>query len=215
MKKKFYYDIIIAYHPDIFNIQMIYYQKYKICEDNALKKKMIFTTVFLFIGFLIFLPIFIVTENSIVEVITITFGITLYHFSMRLTVGTVINLIMKNMADHNNVWFREKSFESKLYKLIRVRKWKKYVPTYDPDTFDASRKTVKEIIGATCQAEIVHEVIMILSLLPIALIQFFDGEAAFIITSVLSMLIDSVFVILQRYNRPRLIRVMNRFQKLK
>ena len=99
--------------------------------------------------------------------------------------------------------------------MLRVRRWKKYIPTYSPDTFDAGKKTVKEIVGATCQAEIVHELIMALSLLPIALIPFLGGAAALIITSALSMLVDSAFVILQRYNRPKLVRVMERFDRLK
>lgn len=176
---------------------------------------MILTTVFLLIGFAISLPISIVTGNAISEVITITIGVTLYHFLMRLVVGSVVNLIMKNKANYNSVWFREKRFEKKLYNLFRVRKWKKYIPTYSPDTFDTNQKTVKEIVGATCQAEIVHEVIMVLSLLPIAVIPFLGGAAAIFITSFLSMLIDSVFVILQRYNRPRLLRVVERFDKLK
>ena len=176
---------------------------------------MILTTVFLFIGFGISLPIFTVTGNAISEVITITLGIALYHFAMRLVVGAFVNLIMKNKADHNSVWFREKRFEKNLYNLFRVQKWKKYIPTYNPDTFDTNQKTVKEIVGATCQAEIVHEVIMALSLLPIAAIPFLGGTAAIIITSFVSMMIDSVFVILQRYNRPRLVRVIERFDRLK
>jgi hypothetical protein len=175
---------------------------------------MILITVFLLIGFAISLPVFLITKNAIAETVTITIGITLYHFVMRLAVGTIVNLIMKNRANHKNVWFRPKSFENKLYKLISVRKWKKYLPTYSPDTFDPSQKTVKEIIGATCQAEIVHEVIMALSLLPITLIPFLGGAAAVIITSVLAMLFDSLFVILQRYNRPKLVKVIERFQKL-
>ena len=180
-----------------------------------MKGKMILLTALLLIGFAIALPVFILTNNAIVGVITITIGVTLYHFAMRLVVGTIVNLIMKNKANHKSVWFREKSFENKLYKWMRVRKWKKYIPTYDSDTFDASKKTVLEIVGATCQAEIVHEVIMVCSLLPMALIPFLGGAAALIITSILSMLIDSVFVILQRYNRPKLVRVMERFDKLK
>lgn len=175
---------------------------------------MILITVFLLIGFAIVLPIFIATGNSIIEVITITIGVTLYHFSMRLVVGTVVNLIMKNKANHKNVWFREKNFEKKLYKFLCVRKWKKYIPTYSPDTFDTNKKTIEEIIGATCQAEVVHEIIMALSLLPIAVIPFLGGAIAFIITSVLSTLIDFVFVILQRYNRPKLVRVMERFNRI-
>ena len=179
-----------------------------------MKKKVISITVFLFIGFAIFLPVFIVTKNDIAETFVITIGIALYHFVMRLAVGSIVNAIMNNKANYNNAWFREKSFENKLYKRIRVRKWKKYLPTYSPDTFDTGSKTVKEIVGATCQAEIVHEVIMVLSLLPIIFIPFLGGAAALIITSVLSTLFDSLFVILQRYNRPKLIRIMQRFQKI-
>ena len=180
-----------------------------------MKNKMIWTTVFLLIGFAISLPVFVATNNAFAEVVTITVGVTLYHFAMRLAVGSVVNAIMKNNADHKSVWFREKSFERRLYKLLRVRRWKKYIPTYSPDTFDAGKKTVKEIVGATCQAEIVHELIMALSLLPIALIPFLGGAAALIITSALSMLVDSAFVILQRYNRPKIVRVMERFDRLK
>ena len=175
---------------------------------------MIFITVFSALAFAIFLPVFMATKNIIIEVVTITVGVTLYHFAMRLAVGSAVNLIMKNQADYRNIWFRERHFEKKLYGLLCVRKWKKHLPTYNPDTFDTSKKTAKELIGATCQAEIVHEVIMALSLLPIALIPFLGGAVALIITSVVSMMIDSVFVILQRYNRPKLIRVMERFDKI-
>ena len=175
---------------------------------------MILTTLFLLIGFAISLPFAIVTGNAFIEVVSITFFVTLYHFAMRLAVGSIVNLIMKNNANYKNAWFREKRFEKKLYKLLRVQKWKKYIPTYSPDAFDVSNKTIKEIIGATCQAEIVHELIMVLSLLPIALIPFLGAAPAFVVTSLLSMMIDCVFVILQRYNRPKLTRVMERYHKL-
>ena len=90
----------------------------------------------------------------------------------------------------------------------------KYLPTYDPDTFDTKEKTVLEIVGATCQAELIHEIIMALSLLPMVLIPILGGAAALIITSVLAMLIDSAFVILQRYNRPKLVKLLKRFHKV-
>ena len=119
---------------------------------------MLWITAFLLAGFAISLPISIWTKNDIAESVVITIGVTLYHFAMRLAVGTMVNAVMNNKANHNNAWFREKSFESTLYRRIRVRAWKKYIPTYSPDTFDTGRKTVKEIVGATCQAEIIHEV---------------------------------------------------------
>ena len=176
---------------------------------------MLLITLFLFIGFLTTLPFSIVTNNIILEIITITLGVSLYHFVMRLLVGTIVNSIMNNKGNPGCFWFREKSFEDKLYKFLRVRNWKKYVPTYDPEIFNTSNKSVEELIGATCQAELVHEVIIVLSLAPILLIPFLGGAIAFIVTSILSMLIDLVFVIIQRYNRPRLIRVKSRFDRLK
>ena len=176
-----------------------------------MKNKMILITVFLLAGFALSLPVFLVTQNDLAETATITLGVTLYHFAMRLAVGTIVNAMMNNKANHNHPWFREKRFEHKLYRLIRVRAWKKYLPTYSPDTFDTGRKTVSEIVGATCQAEIVHEVIMVLSLFPILFIPILGGAGVLIITSILAMLFDSLFVILQRYNRPKLVRVMERF----
>ena len=180
-----------------------------------MKKEIISITIFLLIGFIILFSFWITTNNDILETLTIIIGVTLYHFVMRLLVGAITNLIMKNNGDYQNYWFKEKTYEAKLYKFLRVRKWKKFIPTYDKDSFDTKTKTIKEIIGASCQAEIVHEKIMVLSLLPMIMIPFFNGDLAFIITSILSMLFDSLFVILQRYNRPRLIKVMNRFTRLK
>ena len=189
--------------------------KIRFCEGGALKTKMVLTTIFLFIGLVIFLPIFALTKNAVIEAVTITIGVTLYHFAMRLGIGAIVNSIMKNKANHENVWFREKSFERKLYNFIGVRKWKKYLPTYNPNTFDINQKTLEEIVGATCQAEIVHELIMLFSLLPILFIPLLGGALALIITSVLSALIDFAFVILQRYNRPRLVRAINRLTQSK
>lgn len=177
---------------------------------DGLKGKMIFITAFLAVGFAVILPVFILTESSLVETFLITFGVALYHFAMRLLVGTVVDLIMKNRADASNIWFREKRFEAGLYAFFRVRKWKKHLPTYSPDTFDTAGRTLEELIGATCQAEAVHEIIMVFSLLPICFIPLLGGAAAMIMTSVSGMLFDSLFVMIQRYNRPRLIRLLER-----
>ena len=180
-----------------------------------MRRKMFLITAFVAFGFAVSLPLFLLTDNAVLEALTITLGVTLYHFLMRLAVGTGVDLIMKNKANHKNAWFREKRFEPGLYRVLRVRKWKKHLPTYSPDTFDTSQKTVGELVGATCQAELVHEIIMLLSLLPIAFIPLLGGAAAMIITSVLAMAFDSLFVIIQRYNRPRLVKIMTRFQSIK
>ena len=59
-----------------------------------------------------------------------------------------------------------------------------------------------------CQAEIVHEIIIVLSFVPIIFSIWFGELLVFIITSVISALIDSIFVMLQRYNRSRIIKLI-------
>ena len=95
-----------------------------------MKKKMIFISIFLALGFLVSLPVFIITKNAIAESVVITLGISLYHFVMRLAVGYIVNFTMKNKANHNNAWFKEKGFEKRLYKLLGIKRWKKHLPTY-------------------------------------------------------------------------------------
>ena len=98
------------------------YGKIPLYEYYMFKKIMVFITGILTLGFIILLPVFITTKNGIIEIITISVGVTLYHFAMRLTVGIIINYFMKNQANYNNLWFREKRGESGLYKSIRVHK---------------------------------------------------------------------------------------------
>lgn len=79
------------------------------------------------------------------------------------------------------------------------------MPTFDPDTFDISKHTLEELVMASCQAEVVHTAICVLSFLPILGTVFFGSFLVFLLTSIFAFLIDLCFVIMQRFNRPRLI----------
>ena len=140
--------------------------------------------------------------------LAITFGTFFYHFAMRLAVGYIINALFKNRMNLENPWFRVRKFEKKLYIFLRVRAWRKHVPTYAPETFSRELHSWREIAMATCQAEVVHEIIALLSLVPIFFAIPFGEFWVFLITSVLASLFDTVFVILQRYNRPLVLKVM-------
>ena len=84
------------------------------------------------------------------------------------------------------------------------------MPTYDSSFFDSKAHSWEEIAQAMCQAEIVHEVIVVLSFLPILAYIPFGALGVFIITSLLSACFDMMFVIMQRYNRPRIIKLINK-----
>jgi len=145
----------------------------------------------------------------------ITFGTFLYHFAMRLMVGYGLNRFMKNRADLNKRWYQLRPFEVQLYKALKVKRWKANMPTFDPSLFDPGLHSWSEIAQAMCQAEIVHEIITVLSFLPLLAAIPFGSFGVFLITSVLSALYDLSFVVMQRYNRPRIIKFIEKERAVK
>ena len=173
-----------------------------------MKKKMISMTLISFAALLISGVVYYFAKIPFFFSMAITFGTMFYHLGVRLAVGHFIDAKYQNHMDYTKKWFAEKPFEKKLYKILRVNKWKKNLPTYNPEYFDIKKHSVEEIVQVTCQAEVVHEVNMPLSLVPIIFSIWFGSLGVFIITSCAAFLFDSIFVIMQRYNRPRLMRLM-------
>lgn len=139
----------------------------------------------------------------------ITFGTICYHFVMRLVVGAVVTLFSKHI-NYECRWFQPRKWEFSLYEGIKLKKWKKYLPTYDPSQFNLQNNTLEEVVHSTCYFELVHEIIMLCSFIPLLLAIPFGAFPVFLITSVFAALFDSIFVITQRYNRPRLVRIMRK-----
>jgi hypothetical protein len=137
----------------------------------------------------------------------ITFGTVFYHFAMRLTVGALVPATF----DHRSAWFQPKTFEAKLYRRLRVKKWKNRMPTYDPQLFSMPDNTMDAIVSHMCQAEVVHEIIIVCSFLPLLFSLLWGSFWVFFITSVLAAAIDTSFVIMQRYNRPRVEQLINKY----
>jgi len=142
----------------------------------------------------------------------ITFGTMAFHIIIRLLVGTIVDCVMHNHADYDKKWFQLRPFEEKLYKKLKVKKWKDKLPTYDADTFSVQKKTFDEIAQATCQSEIVHEINMVVSFLPLFATYLFGSFMVFLITSILAACFDLLFVIMQRYNRPRLVKLAKKMK---
>ena len=150
------------------------------------------------------------TQSSVVLSLAISCGTTAYHFCMRLAVGTVYDLAFHNKVNPYRKWFTPRNWEKALYKTLRVKKWKGRMPSYAPDNFDTKQHSLKEIAGAMCQAEIVHETIVLLSFLPIAATAVWGEFMVFLLTSLAAAAFDMAFVIMQRYNRPRIMKLMER-----
>lgn len=141
-----------------------------------------------------------------------------YNFTMRLIVGAAVHAVnCKVKYNPNSFWFKPKKFEKRLYKLLKVKKWKGKMPTYSPDGFSLEKHTMQEIIQNMCSSEVVHEVIIPLCFVPILFCFLCDEPKSnipvFLITSIISAAFDWTFVMMQRYNRPRVIKILKHKEK--
>lgn len=84
------------------------------------------------------------------------------------------------------------------------------MPTFAPEMLNLNIHTWEEIAGAMCQSEVVHFTIVVLSFVPIFASLLYGAFWVFFITSVLSAGVEMMFVIMQRYNRPRVVKMIER-----
>ena len=141
--------------------------------------------------------------------LVITLGTISYHIIMRLLVGFLFQSVMRNRADYHKRWYQVSRREMAVYEKLHVKKWKRRMPTFDRTAFDPQLHSWTEIAQAMCQAELVHETIILLSFLPIAEGVWFGSWSVFIVTSILAAGCDLMFVMMQRYNRQRVMRLLN------
>lgn len=154
--------------------------------------------------------IYRLTGWGILTTLGITSMTVCYHFTVRLFIGNIVDAVMRNEADWRKPWFRQRTFEEKLYKKLKVKRWKDRLPTIDENSFKLGKQPIERIIGATCQSEVIHELDVLASLAAILFAIPFGDLWVFLITSILGAAFDMIFVIMQRYNRPRLLKLAMR-----
>ena len=170
-------------------------------------KLMKMITAFSFIATILSIILFCRFNKSIYLTLAVTFGTVSYHLGIRLLVGLFYNTIMKNHADYTKKWYQIHSWENKLYQLLKVKTWKDRMPSYNPEIFSNKKHTWDEIAQSMCQSELVHETNIILSFVPLIASIYFGSFCVFLITSVCGAVFDLLFVIMQRYNRPRIVKI--------
>lgn len=147
--------------------------------------------------------------SEIAEALAITAGTCFYHFAMRLAVGALMPRILKPGAAERPC-FRQRSWEPGLYKTLKVKAWKSRMPTYNPDDFDPRKHSWEEILQSGCVAEAGHGLMVFLSFLPVLTVPVFGAAGVFWGTSVAAAAVDGSFVILQRFNRPRILKILQK-----
>ncbi len=134
----------------------------------------------------------------------------MYHLWLRIIMGNVTKLFQVRYT-----WpiFRELPFEKGFYRFLRVKRWKDKALTYNPELFSLKDYSLEEIANTMSKAELDHWVNELISLSTLLFPLIWGEFWIFGITAVLAMLFDAQFILIQRYNRPRLLRLMAQKEK--
>lgn len=153
-------------------------------------------------------------ENNVILWIGIVAFTVMYHLWVRIIMGNVTKLF-KDKIKYTIWWFNERKFEKKLYKLLRVKKWKDKALTYNPELFSLKEHSLNEIVNAMTKAEIDHWINEIISLSTILFGVIWGHIWIFILSAIISMVFDAQFIVIQRYNRPRVLKLLEKQHTLK
>ncbi len=163
---------------------------------------------------ILFAALFRLHDEKIWLMLEYICGLILYHFFMRFFLGSFLSIAVKGPLDYSGKWFREKAFEKQLYRKIGVKKWKARMPTFDAALFSVKNSSPEILIQQVCHAEVVHVTTFFFCYLSVLLSLFAEDRAMFLVISItiaiLSSLLELLLIIVQRYNRPRLIRLMEK-----
>lgn len=131
----------------------------------------------------------------------------------------VVRLFPKSFYEKNHWFFKEHPFEKKLYRKIHIDRWKGKLPEWGKVwkfekknlNKELSIKYVDQFIVETYFAEIGHLGMAILGFACIA-VNPRDYAMMALICSIINLFIQIPFCIIQRYNRPRLVRLKLRLE---
>ena len=122
--------------------------------------------------------------------------------------------------DYNNRFFRPKAFEKegKIYKTVfKIQRWKELLPDGAAVSKSGYRKkrltdlsvdNLKIFLEQSCRAELGH----LLAITPFWIFGFFLPPLAIPIMFVYAIFINMPCILAQRYNRPRIAKVLSRME---
>ena len=151
-------------------------------------------------------------KNGVILWTGITAFTIMYHFWVRIIMGNVSKLFKKHI-NYNQWWFKEKNFEKRLYKFLRVKKWKGKALTYNPESFSLKQHSLEEIANTMTKSEVDHWINEVISLSTLLFAIPWGKFWIFLITAIAAMIFDSQFIIIQRYNRPRIVKLLEREER--
>ncbi len=139
----------------------------------------------------------------------LTAEILAYHVIIRIIWGVITNHLPDSFFHPEKKIYCSYGWEKNIHKLLHVKKWKEHVPVFDIHQWDIRERGIDSVIAASCRAELDHATNILLGyvvLLPVFFLQRW-AISAWLVAAIGASLFDGVFVTIQRFNRPRLMRL--------
>lgn len=166
-------------------------------------------------------------DDSLMVALKIAGFSTVFYTALNIGLAFLVRTFPKRLYNHELSFYKEHTFEKKLYKKLRVAKWKDKFPERG-GMVGFSKKGLKspndpayieQFITETCIGEFVHYLWGIFGFLSLPLTFLVDGTADYIhvfaIMAAINLFIQLFFSIIQRYNRPRLVRIKSKLDAKK
>ncbi len=162
------------------------------------------------------------TKTVLISLINIAFWLVVFY-------GTAAAIVamprkwQKKLFDSSHRFYRVSEREMRFYRAIKLPKWKDKLPQYNKDfekrhlPEEITKEYLITYIFMTCRAEVVHYITGVVGYL--SLFFSFLSESVeywydiYFTIATTMMLGNMPFSMIQRYNRYRLIRLLEHFKK--
>ena len=144
-----------------------------------------------------------------------------------ILIPSIISLLFEKILpnsffDGHLAFYKPKKFEKNLYKKLRVKDWKDYVPNFGNVGKDLSKdqqpsiELFEKFLHQTCLGEVVHK-FCVASSVVVSLIILIVRTDLFLRMALpicfVYVTINILSIIIQRYNRPRLYVMIERLKR--
>lgn len=145
------------------------------------------------------------------------FTVGFYQLSVRIVISIYYRHVHNWPWNPHSFWFRERAWEKPLYRALRVKRWKDFLPTNRPGDFDIRTTDIAGILNNSCRAEAVHATNNAAGYLPLLLTCLMTRQRQYLSIALFIAvgfgIADSILALIQRYNRPRLLRLLDLMEK--
>ena len=145
--------------------------------------------------------------------IFITMFMFAYHADVRVVIGAVTNKLVKSRINVDKKCYTVSKKEFDFLSKLDVKKWKDKFVTLFSDQFTVSTNNIENVLKNNINAEITHHLCFAMGLLAIPLGWLISAEELWLYVAtavVASLALDLPPILIQRYNRFRLLKIKNR-----